>query len=226
MPLATKNGLLIVKDGSIAENCGCCASGWYCCMDSKCVSDAIKSVSASITASDWSYQLTLSSSCGTKYASAYFKGSAATSTISLAYDGSSAWSGLVPGSDCYVAIRYVPYFIRTTTVSVPGNSFTIKENVARLEVQVGSKTVSNTSTLKTAADIACGAAPSLSTTLSPNAAVADELHPTCIDRLSPLTAIYSIPRPSMSVSSDCSGVSSSVSESGSNQVSVTITPSY
>lgn len=30
MPLATKNGSLIVKSGSIAENCNCCAGGWYC----------------------------------------------------------------------------------------------------------------------------------------------------------------------------------------------------
>jgi len=28
MTLATKNGSLIVKDGKVAENCGCC--GWYC----------------------------------------------------------------------------------------------------------------------------------------------------------------------------------------------------
>ena len=31
MPLAIKNGLLIVKNGSIAENCSCCGGGWYCC---------------------------------------------------------------------------------------------------------------------------------------------------------------------------------------------------
>ena len=30
MPLATKNNALIVKDGKLAENCGCCG-GWYCC---------------------------------------------------------------------------------------------------------------------------------------------------------------------------------------------------
>jgi len=30
MTLATKNGSLIVKDGSIAEDCGCCG-GWFCC---------------------------------------------------------------------------------------------------------------------------------------------------------------------------------------------------
>jgi hypothetical protein len=29
MPLATKNNALIVKDGSIAEDCGCCGE-WYC----------------------------------------------------------------------------------------------------------------------------------------------------------------------------------------------------
>ena len=29
MPLATKNGSIIVKDGKLAENCGCCG-GWYC----------------------------------------------------------------------------------------------------------------------------------------------------------------------------------------------------
>jgi len=29
MPLATKNGSLIVKDGLLAEGCGCCG-GWYC----------------------------------------------------------------------------------------------------------------------------------------------------------------------------------------------------
>jgi hypothetical protein len=30
MTLATKNGSLIVTDGKIAENCGCCGDGWYC----------------------------------------------------------------------------------------------------------------------------------------------------------------------------------------------------
>jgi hypothetical protein len=32
MPLATKNGSLIVKDGQIAENCGCCGD-WWCYTD-------------------------------------------------------------------------------------------------------------------------------------------------------------------------------------------------
>ena len=29
MPIATKNGSIIVKDGAVAENCDCCG-GWYC----------------------------------------------------------------------------------------------------------------------------------------------------------------------------------------------------
>lgn len=52
MTLATKNGSLILKDGSIAENCGCCG-GWYCynqCADFSCPGSA--SVSVSISASD------------------------------------------------------------------------------------------------------------------------------------------------------------------------------
>ena len=32
MPIATKNGSLIVKDGKLAESCGCCG-GWYCYQD-------------------------------------------------------------------------------------------------------------------------------------------------------------------------------------------------
>jgi hypothetical protein len=222
MPLAVKNNAIIVKDGKLAESCGCCG-GWYCCMDSRCVSDAINSVSATISASDWSYQLTLSSSCGTKYASAYFKGSSANGTKSLTYDGSEAWSAIVTGCDCYIAMRYVPYFLRRTPTS-NGNS--VVDTVARLEVRVINKSSANDATLKTSGDIACGAAPSLSATLSPNAAVADELHSSCIDKLSPLTAVYTINRPSMSVSSDCSGINFSPSQSGSNVVTVTITPSY
>lgn len=30
MPLTTKNGSLIVKDGKLATDCACCGDGWYC----------------------------------------------------------------------------------------------------------------------------------------------------------------------------------------------------
>jgi hypothetical protein len=32
MPLASKNNAIIVKDGKLAENCGCCG-GWYCYLE-------------------------------------------------------------------------------------------------------------------------------------------------------------------------------------------------
>jgi hypothetical protein len=34
-PIATKNNAIIIKDGKLAENCGCC-EGWYCCPDWDC----------------------------------------------------------------------------------------------------------------------------------------------------------------------------------------------
>lgn len=52
MTLATKNGSVIVKNGSIAENCGCCGD-WYCCASSACATDVLSSVSVTITAQDY-----------------------------------------------------------------------------------------------------------------------------------------------------------------------------
>jgi hypothetical protein len=51
MPLATKNGSLIVKDGLLAENCGCCG-GWYCCADKACLAKP-SSVTLSVVAEDF-----------------------------------------------------------------------------------------------------------------------------------------------------------------------------
>jgi hypothetical protein len=54
MTLALKNGAVIVKDGKLAEDCGCC--GWYCDggdLSCKCLPTAISSVSISVTASDF-----------------------------------------------------------------------------------------------------------------------------------------------------------------------------
>lgn len=52
MPLATKNNALIVKDGKVAENCGCCG-GWYCCtpaIDSPCrVDETVQSINVTVT---------------------------------------------------------------------------------------------------------------------------------------------------------------------------------
>jgi hypothetical protein len=52
MPLATKNGAIIVKDGKLAENCNCCG-GWYCCRELSPTScggaDYVKSASVIVT---------------------------------------------------------------------------------------------------------------------------------------------------------------------------------
>jgi hypothetical protein len=54
MPLAVKNNALILKDGKLAESCGCCG-GWYCCPSTtqllQCTSGI--SVQVSLTASDY-----------------------------------------------------------------------------------------------------------------------------------------------------------------------------
>jgi hypothetical protein len=46
MPLATKNNAIIVKDGQLAENCGCCG-GWYC--DSVCQEVFRRGLSVSVS---------------------------------------------------------------------------------------------------------------------------------------------------------------------------------
>jgi hypothetical protein len=50
MPLATKNGAIIVKDGLLAENCGCC-NGWYCCPSVVACPNLLK-ISAELSAPD------------------------------------------------------------------------------------------------------------------------------------------------------------------------------
>ena len=50
--LATKNGSLIVKDGKLAEDCGCCG-GWYCCESSVCAANDVQSVTVTISAQDF-----------------------------------------------------------------------------------------------------------------------------------------------------------------------------
>jgi len=49
MTLATKNGAIIVKDGLLAENCGCCG-GWYCSAD-PCPCNYSKAIPQTLNAS-------------------------------------------------------------------------------------------------------------------------------------------------------------------------------
>ena len=74
MPLATKNNALILKDGKLAENCGCCG-GWVCCASRSCLADDITSIKVSITAEDWHFY--------TGFQAVGFRGSALTSAFVL-----------------------------------------------------------------------------------------------------------------------------------------------
>jgi len=72
--IATKNNALIVKDGLLAENCGCCG-GWVCCASRSCLADDITSIKVSITAEDWHFY--------TGFQAVGFRGSALTSAFVL-----------------------------------------------------------------------------------------------------------------------------------------------
>jgi hypothetical protein len=50
--LNTKNGQLLVKDGKLQTDCGCCG-GWYCCGDRICLTDALSSVAVTISGQDF-----------------------------------------------------------------------------------------------------------------------------------------------------------------------------
>jgi hypothetical protein len=120
MTLATKNGSLIVKDGKIAENCGCCGDGWYCCAEKACVLNGATSATITIQAQDylrWSnYKISVSD---TRYESYSFLGSEIAGTYSLTANTSSpkSWGknfsylslpngGLWPGPSVYFGTRY------------------------------------------------------------------------------------------------------------------------
>jgi|688.fasta_scaffold127749_3 hypothetical protein len=49
--LNTKNGQLLVKDGKLQTDCGCCG-GWYCCADTKCIGDLVTSVAVTLAGND------------------------------------------------------------------------------------------------------------------------------------------------------------------------------
>ena len=83
MTIATRNGALIVKDGKLAESCGCCG-GWYCCFSPACVVDSISSVSVTISAQDYLiWQRALFSGNNNFYSSIGFLGSSYNGTHSL-----------------------------------------------------------------------------------------------------------------------------------------------
>lgn len=120
MSIATKNGSIIVKDGSIAENCGCCETGWYCC-NSLCRQDMVQSVSVTLTMSDYLVWTKERYGQGPLYlhASIGCLGSAYAGTHTLERHSGAAGSGGavtwrkvfpdVPNSSCKANIEFVMY---------------------------------------------------------------------------------------------------------------------
>jgi hypothetical protein len=201
MTIALKNSAVIVKSGRLAESCNCCCVG----------PDGIVSVSVEITASDWLYQNTLTSQCPTRYNVAYFSGASATGTHSLTKDANNNWGLVIDGIECWIAVRFVP--------NVANLGF-----FADLELLAGSKRESNSLTLKTASDLACGAAPSVTSTLS-GASVLSQSRILCTP-LAAMSLSYSLTIPSSGLSSDCSPITSTTTQTGSRVVSVVLTPQY
>jgi len=96
MPLATKNGSLIVKDGKIAEDCGCCG-GWYCysqalyCNAFRCVPPNTLSLSLSASHSGVFFQTVLvNTSFGATYRNVKFSSPSFSASVTLTKESISA----------------------------------------------------------------------------------------------------------------------------------------
>ena len=116
MPLATKNGSLIVNSGSIAEDCNCCSRNWYCCPPAACIARP-SSVSVAIAAQDYYAQYSMSdhpSDAGSYQSSAIFLGNAMNGTRALTRTNlgslGSEWSAqfsAVPAGCAPLNLRFV-----------------------------------------------------------------------------------------------------------------------
>jgi hypothetical protein len=89
MTLATKNGSLIVKDGKIAENCGCCGD-WFCysppiyCNAFRCVLPNTLSLSLSASHSGVFFQtFSVNTTFGTTYRNVKFSSPSFSASVTL-----------------------------------------------------------------------------------------------------------------------------------------------
>jgi hypothetical protein len=122
MTIATKNGAIIVKDGSIAENCACCESGWYCCPAAACFGDHINNVTVTLSAEDYYLRSFSTFNGNTIYANG-FRGSLANGTYSLPRVTSNWWQLIAPNA----AIREL--FLSVSLPSPCCSSFSWSLNV-------------------------------------------------------------------------------------------------
>lgn len=93
MPIATKSGGLIVKDGKLAENCGCCG-GWYCCQVNECASDFVNSITVQIIpqSSEYTFKSLVTAPCGYNQSSGAVPCSSIAGTHSLSRVSATRWS--------------------------------------------------------------------------------------------------------------------------------------
>jgi len=117
MTIATKSGGLIVKDGKLAENCGCCG-GWYCSTNVCCVNNGstvvgemdtllstASGVSVTISSQDVLTQYTCNMGraifCPGEFSfgfTGYFPGDSLTGTFALTKQGPTLWAYSYPTS--------------------------------------------------------------------------------------------------------------------------------
>lgn len=119
MPLATKNGSLVVKNGSVAQDCNCCSPvGWYCCESPECAIQRLSSVSVELSAVGYMLQRHYHWQCVSYvgesvyreyYLSAGFDGPSLTGVHFLQKQSSGAWSTSIssPGG-CKTKVTLTP----------------------------------------------------------------------------------------------------------------------
>lgn len=100
MSIATKNGSVIVKDGSVGTDCGCCG-GWYCCAEKACLAASVSSVVVDVSATDYLAQYEMVDNLigpGTPYkSSAGFLGSLIAGTRTLSQTSPGTWETTYSG---------------------------------------------------------------------------------------------------------------------------------
>jgi len=209
MTIATKIGGLIVKDGKLAESCGCCGTKYYCC-ENKSQFCQIASVSASVVASNWVYKAQTFSTGSVRFAnlgqpcpSLFFtyalNGSDANGSHALSQSpGTNDWFGFV-NCGCWIYFR----FLAPSTFYV---GYSIKSR-------------SQLNSFAEPSEIACSAEPTRNSPFQCSASLG------CNN--STLIVPCTIAVPSMTYSSDCQNDRRvEVTETGSRIITVTFSITY
>lgn len=161
MTIATKNGSVILKGGSVAQSCGCCG-GWYCCPPAECALDVVNSVVVTITpaASEWVRKIrTRTRSCSG--ITAYDQRTLAIPTGSLSGTHSLTKSSSVLWSK---TLEVDSVGCVSPVVSVQRQSFSGTSGSWRLNISYGSyywyqKTTDGQSAFKNLSDMQCQSTP-------------------------------------------------------------------